>query len=144
MTNLANATPVVWILQSHEKREKDLTSCRGYGRIVEVLAADEQPSKNPQQCMDHLRERMQDACDDDYFLFTGGDPMTPFCAGIVLAELGLTHIKWLRWDRRTDGSGKRIPNDGYYTPVELFVEPMDYDDEAEVELKTPPMKETDD
>ena len=116
-------TPIVFRIQeppAKVEETRDYSSCRGYGEMVTLLSARDNPSVEPDLCYEFISERL-DSCnvrEGDFLLWAGGDPMSAFLAGQVLAELGVSGLKWLRWDRRTDANGTRT-NHGYYTPVEI-------------------------
>jgi hypothetical protein len=97
---------------------RDYASCRGYGEMRTILACNENPSNDAHACYEKLRAALSDFKPGDFILWSGGDPMSAFLAGVVLGDLGAEDVNWLRWDRRTDGTGARTRH-GYYTPVRL-------------------------
>ena len=82
-----------------------------------LRSSDPEPSLNPMEALKVMRRRLEGAMDGDYVLFAGGDQFALFLAGKVFEEMGIEHLRLLRWDRRTDPQGNRT-NHGYYTPVE--------------------------
>lgn len=112
--------PIIWLLQEPPTPNiRDYSSLDGLGEIRNVLTPYEHPSKEPMACFMKMFDTLAEAEDGDYFLFAGGDPMTPFAAAFVIAKLGLEKVNWLKWDRNPDKSG------GFYTPVEITMDQLD-------------------
>lgn len=115
--------PLVFRIQEPPEKvecQRDYTSCAGYGEMVTILGTLDNPSVDPKMCVDKVYNVLQTAQPGDFVLWAGGDPMSALIAGLVIGELGLTGLKWLRWDKRTDGNGTRTRH-GYYTPVEFSI-----------------------
>ena len=103
--------PIVFRLQEPTPRveqTRDYSSCAGYGKMQTILSSRQNPSTSTEDCYQLIYDALAEAQDGDFILWSGGDPMTSFLAGTILAELNKCHlVKWLRWDRRTDQNGNR-------------------------------------
>jgi hypothetical protein len=111
--------PVIWRLQEPPPRveyTRDYGSLPRLGRVITILSHSECPSVNSVACEVKMKEALTQFRPGDYILWCGGDPMTAFLAGKVLAQLGINDARWLRWDREVGEGGRRMRS-GTYVPV---------------------------
>ena len=99
------------------KADRDLSSAQRYGRIEYVLPASPSASLTPGPSFMKAARKLRDFDPDkDYLVFPGGDPMALLVCGLALAELGITEVQILRWDRERAPGGGRT-GAGYYVPT---------------------------
>lgn len=113
--------PIVWRVQEpppHVEAQRDYSSIIGFGEMRTILGPLDNPSVNFEACRQAIINFKDEVQDGDYLLWAGGDPMSAFFMGLALGWIESKKLKWLRWDRRTDGNGDRTKF-GYYTPVEI-------------------------
>jgi len=97
---------------------RDITSAHKYGRIINLFGSEETPSDRPLEAQRYLLRKLDDFHPDhDYLCYAGGDPVLPMLVGMVLAELGFTHVRFLKWNRIRDAMGQRFS--GAYQPITI-------------------------
>jgi hypothetical protein len=105
---------VVWKLQEPQPpAERDVSSAEEFGTIVEVLTPYELPSKQPDYCLAKMITNFEDFKEGDYIVFPGGDPLTPFIAGLALQHNDISEFFWLYWHRDNQNGG------GFYKPIRI-------------------------
>lgn len=113
--------PIIWRIQeppAHHEAQRDYSSLVGYGEMRTILGPLDNPSVDWDACIGKFREFVAEVQEGDYLLWAGGDPASSFMMGLQLGYLKSIKVKWLRWDRRTDGNGDRTKY-GYYVPMEF-------------------------
>lgn len=110
----------VFVIQS-TKHQADVSPASSYGTIMFVLGPGDRSSSNPDLSLRKLMAVLDNfVAEEDFILWSGGDPLSCMLTGIALAELGITKFTYLRYER-TDR--KRGTSTGYYVPIEV-----DFDD----------------
>jgi hypothetical protein len=106
----------VFIIQA-TKNQADVSPCQVYGNPIFLLTASDRTSKTPELFRKKLRVLLGNFdADNDFILWSGGDPLSLLLAGSVLSELGYEKIRYLRYERpdvRQEGAK------GFYVPVEV-------------------------
>lgn len=99
----------------------DLSSLAHYGEVQVCLPSGMYPSVTPDKAFDLLHHRLTAFNPTtDYLAWAGGDTLAAVMTGVVLADLGLDHVRWLRWQRGWTVDGKRCGSDqGSYRLVEV-------------------------
>jgi hypothetical protein len=98
---------------------KDLSSAARYGRLHPILSMNERASMTPGPCLFKLSKELRDFDPaNDFVCYAGGDPMSLALAFMVLKDLGLREVRFLRWERERDTKGKRTAG-GFYVPVKI-------------------------
>lgn len=98
---------------------KDLSSAQRYGKLVTILANDDQPSLTPGPALHELSKALrQFNPSTDYLCWAGGDPMSMALAIVALKEQGVHYVPTLRWERERDNDGQRTRG-GFYVPIEV-------------------------
>lgn len=105
----------VYIIQD-PGMSRDFSSAAQYGKIVFLLDSSDRPSHKARPVLEKLENRLQNYTEDDYFIWAGGDPLSPILVGSVLSSLGFQQFRFLRWDRVRDRNKVRT-GDGYYVPT---------------------------
>lgn len=109
--------PSVHVIQAPSSPVIDLSSAVEYGTIRNIYPSRFQTSLDPDRAIAEMREYLQvNYKSGDYVASVGGDQASIFIAGLVLPEFTDEPINWLRWEKRRNSRGERLP-DGFYTPV---------------------------
>lgn len=108
---------VVYVIQEPGPG-RDFSSAQRYGRVEFLLSRDDKPSFTPGPVLQKLRRVMHRIQPGSYITWAGGDPMAPVLAGIVLRELNMVDVKFLRWERERNENRVRTGR-GYYVPAEF-------------------------
>jgi hypothetical protein len=119
---MSNGT--VFVVQA-TRFQADVSPAAVYGDIRFVLTPGDRSSSTPDLSFNKLMDALGgfDPA-TDYVLWSGGDPLSCMLAGIVLAELGITRFRFLRYEKdRSTPEGQR-PNN-YYVPVEVDFTPQE-------------------
>lgn len=95
--------------------DRDLSSAVRYGKIQFLLSSSDRPGTNPNSALATMRKGLVGFSSSDYLGWAGGDPMAPILAGMVLAEMGVSELQYLKWDRSRDNYGRRTSG-GFYVP----------------------------
>lgn len=106
--------PIVYVIQEPGPN-RDFSSAQRYGTLSFVLQRGDRPSYLPGPVYAKLRKALKDFTDQDYVIWAGGDPMASILAGMVLRDLPLREVNFLRWERERDSNGKKT-GCGYYVP----------------------------
>lgn len=109
----------VFVMQA-TKYQADVSPASSYGTIRFVLTPGDRTSSTPELSLPKLFAAMEDFdSEKDYILWSGGDPLSSILTGVVLAELGISKFRFLRYekDRRNGNGGDR--GSGFYVPVEV-------------------------
>jgi hypothetical protein len=107
----------VYVMQA-ARFQADVSPAATYGDIQFVLSPGDRTSSTPELSLKKLVTAMQKFDpDQDYIVWSGGDPLSAILTGAVLAELGVTRFRFLRFEkmRGKDSSSSA----GYYVPVEV-------------------------
>jgi hypothetical protein len=97
----------VYVMQA-TRFQADVSPATAYGDIHFVLSPGDRTSSTPELALRKLVE--------DYIVWSGGDPLSAILTGAVLAELGVTRFRFLRFEKNR---AKDSPSAGYYVPVEV-------------------------
>lgn len=98
----------------------DLSPALEFGPIRFVFDAGDQPSQDPERAIEQAYERLADITERDYLAWAGGgDPAALIISTAVACDLLDGNIKYLRWERKTDGFGNR--RGGFYVPTQFDV-----------------------
>lgn len=108
----------VFVMQA-TKYQADVSPAASYGTIRFVLTPGDRTSSTPELSLPKLFAALEDFDPDkDYILWSGGDPLSSILTGVVLAELGITKFKFLRFEKdRTTPYGQKPT--GFYVPIEV-------------------------
>lgn len=109
----------------------DLSPLAKFGELKVCLPSGHYPVLHPKKTLDILFAKL-DAFrpESDYLAWAGGDTLAALLTGVVLAEFGVTRIKWLRYQRGWK-DGKRIGTDeGSYRSVMVDIIEPKYGEEA--------------
>lgn len=97
-----------------------------YGEVVVLIPAGDRPAFQPFRTLELLRRKLADFnTETDYIAWAGGDTLGAVLAGTVLADLGMSNFRWLRYDRAKDASGRRVDEGAQYLPVEIDLGDLD-------------------
>lgn len=111
-------TSRVFVLQA-TRFQADVSPAAVYGQIQFVLAAGDRTCSNPELSADKLRRELKDfRPSHDYIVWAGGDPLTMLVTGLVLADLGITKFRFLRFEKNRN-IRRGEPVTGFYSPVEV-------------------------
>ena len=114
-------TSKVFIIQDNFGN-RDYSSASNYGAIHFLLDAEDSPSRMPSACLQTIAKKLREGFnpEEDYLVWSGGDPLANLITGIVLGVSRVPKIKFLRWEKKRDLEGNKIDSkSGYYTPVEI-------------------------
>ena len=91
-----NARSRVFVTQG---TDLDLIKATRFGELTNLVAQKVNVVTNPTEVVNTLYEVLQDYTPNDYLLPTG-DPIIIGLAFTVAAEIGLGHLRILKWDRQ--------------------------------------------
>jgi hypothetical protein len=98
----------------------DLSSASKFGPIYPVFDVGDRPSLLPAQHMEKARKVLANFDEDeDFILWSGGDPSAPFMIGAILREMSIRNVTYLRWEKERGLDGKRNPRIGFYVPIKI-------------------------
>jgi hypothetical protein len=107
---------IVYVIQS-TKFQSDVSPAAVYGSVEFVLGPQDRTSHSPEIVLSKLRKCLRDFDPvEDYILWAGGDPLSLMLVGSVLADMGFTEWRYLRYER---GSGKNPESTPFYVPVKV-------------------------
>ena len=108
----------VYVMQA-TRFQADVSPATSYGTIHFVLTPGDRTSSTPELSLRKLVTELDKFNpDEDYVLWSGGDPLSAILTGAVLAELGVTRFRFLRYEKNR-GRESRDGKPGYYVPVEV-------------------------
>lgn len=106
----------VYVMQA-TRFQADVSPATAYGDIHFVLSPGDRTSSTPDLALRKLVDQLDKFNpDEDYIVWSGGDPLSAILTGAVLAELGVTRFRFLRFEKNR---AKDNPSAGYYVPVEV-------------------------
>lgn len=108
----------VYVMQA-TRFQADVSPAARYGDIQFVLSPGDRTSSTPDLSLKKLVAAMEKFDPkNDYIVWSGGDPLSAILTGAVLAELGITRFRFLRFEKnraREGGNGSA----GFYVPVDV-------------------------
>jgi hypothetical protein len=102
---------------------RDFSSAQRYGPVHFILDQDDNPSEAPGPCLNKMIRGLKDFTEEDFVVYSGGDPLGLWLACAALNHLGFPKIQFLKWERERNLEGQRLKGSGYYTPVTLRTRP---------------------
>lgn len=106
----------VYVVQS-TKFQADVSPAAVYGSVEFVLGPQDRTSHSPEVVLGKLRKGLKNFDPvEDYVLWAGGDPLSLMLVGTVLAEMGFSEWRYLRYER---GGGKNAESTPFYVPVKV-------------------------
>lgn len=107
----------VFVMQA-TRFQADVSPAARYGDIHFVLQPGDRTSSTPDLSLRKLVAAMENFDPDkDYVVWSGGDPLSAILTGAVMAELGITRFRFLRFEKNR---GKDVSSgSGYYVPIEV-------------------------
>ena len=110
---------IVYVIQA-PSQSRDFSSALKYGKLIFLLENHEKVSMLPVKAIGLLRRKLRNFSKEDFIVWSGGDPLAPILAGIVLGEYAFKEVNYLRWERNKLDNGLRA-NTGYYIPGKLIL-----------------------
>lgn len=103
----------VFVMQE-TRFQADVSPAAVYGEIQFILSPGDRTSSTPDLVLRKLVSAMEIFNpEEDFIVWSGGDPLSAILTGVVLAELGKTRFKFLRYEKNRGKEG----GPGYYVPV---------------------------
>lgn len=103
----------VYVMQE-TRFQADVSPAQVYGEIQFVLAPGDRTSSSPDLALKKLVKALEFfKPEEDYVVWSGGDPLSAILTGAVMAELGITRFKFLRFEKNRSKDG----GPGFYVPV---------------------------
>jgi len=104
----------VYVIQS-TRHQADVTPAAVYGEIVFILTAEDRTCITPAESLQKLRKGLEPFDENnDYLLWSGGDPLSFMLVGWLLADWGVPSIRYLRYEKGDARKTKSLP---FYVPV---------------------------
>jgi hypothetical protein len=104
----------VFVIQS-TRHQADVTPAEAYGDVEFILTPGDRTSLNPDLVMAKLCKGLKEfKPDEDYILWSGGDPLSFMLTGWCLSQLGVKKFRYLRYEKPDVRRGKSAP---FYIPV---------------------------
>ncbi len=110
----------VWLIQ-HPTFVRDFTDATKHGKIEVILDQYDAPGKLPVPCLHKIKSKLKDYAFGDYFLWCGGDPAALMLAGIVMKDLNINDVNWLRWEKIKDPRTGEYSDKGFYVPTNFEI-----------------------
>lgn len=115
----------------------NLSGATKFGRLHVLLQpGDANPWTAPEECMRLMAERLRDYNPElDYFLWAGGDTVVVTYLGVILADWGMTRMRWLKYEGGAEYSPYTLP----LLDTTLLDEdtPLDDEDQIEIPIEAP-------
>lgn len=117
----------VFVIQQPRPNKKtgwvpDLSSATEYGELEYIFDPHERCYALPMPSLFKARRILRDKFDEeeDYILWpSAGDPVSVFAVCFAMADLNLSKVTILIWDRKRDENGRRLRDKGCYVPVKF-------------------------
>lgn len=120
----------VYVMQA-TRFQADVSPAARYGDIQFVLSPGDRTSSTPELTLRKLIKALDMfKPDQDYVVWSGGDPLSAILTGAVMMELGITRFRFLRFEKNRGKDGGL----GYYVPVDVDL----YGDEEAWPAASPP------
>ncbi|MDI3309276.1 MAG: hypothetical protein QJR07_19535 [Acetobacteraceae bacterium] len=98
----------------------DTTPLLWWGKVRILMERTQVASYRPAQAFIQINERLKNFDPEkDYIAVAGGDSLAVIMVGAILAQLGHSHFRYLRFERSRLPDGTRDPSSGAYTPIRV-------------------------
>lgn len=106
---------------SRTGRRPDLHPMEKYGEVRTLVKEGEYPSFAPREALQRITERLRDFDPNrDFLAWAGGEPLSAVMVGSLLADMDITDVRWLRYERpASPGRHGTISKRPHYTVVEV-------------------------
>lgn len=109
----------VFVIQATRK-QADVTPANAYGTVEFVLGPGDMTSLSPDLAKAKLERCLAEYDpDEDYILWSGGDPLSLFLTGVILRQRKLSKIRYLRYEKPDPKRGTSVP---FYIPVSVTLD----------------------
>ncbi len=97
-----------------------------HGNVKVLVPAGDRPTFQPTRTLEQIANRLKDFNpEEDFLVWAGGDTLAAVLTGVVLSDMGVERMRWLRYERGRNSDGTRTDAGAKYVPVEVDLGEID-------------------